>query len=594
MRAVRQPAYIAPAPEQAEPAAAALPVTFSRTVGLYTPAREGQVPATVLFLSPWGFEEMCTRKLWRILADRFAEVGVASLRFDYPGTGDSLDAVDHAAGLTLWEDSIVAAAAELRRLSGIDRIVLVGHGLGAALAAIVAPRLTDVEAIVMMAPVVEGRPYLRELAAWSKMVDEGLGLKADQRMTGHIAIAGLVMPDRVATEVKTLALSRCEKPPAPQILVVQRPNQPRDAGVADHFEACGADVGRLPYTGYEDLVSNPSIARQPEKLVDQLVGWLAGVAESSAPSASFLILQKEAALQGDGFTETPLRFGERGRLFGILCRPKGQRRGATVIQLGTAYDRAAGWGRSSVETARYLAPNGVASLRFDAANVGDSPPAPTAPEQVLFSRSQLADVRAALDLVEAEGLGPAMLAGRCSGAYLAFRGAVSDERCKAALAINPYTYIWDNEEIVDEALRQPARSLEDYRRRALRVETLRRLAAGDIDLARAALNIGKQIGRKLSARSVRLGGLSRQGRIHEAIHADFRILCDRGVPLSILYSGGDVGLYRYRLHFGRDGAGMKRYPNVGVEIVPDADHNMSPSFARALVRDRILQMALKF
>lgn len=593
MRPVRQPAHISLDPGRAKPAAAALPVTFSRTVGLYTPAKEGQAAATVLFLSSWGFEEMCTRKLWRILADRFAEVGVASLRFDYPGTGDSLDAVDHAASLTLWEHSIVAAAAELRRLAGVGRIVLVGHGLGAALAAIVAPRLTDVEAIVMMAPVVEGRPYLRELAAWSKMVDEGLGLKADQRVTGHVAIAGLVMPDQVAAEVKTLALSRLEKPPAPRLLVVERPNQPHDAGIADHFEACGANVERLPYTGYEELVSNPSIARQPEKLVDRLAVWLAGVAESPVPSVLFPTLPKEAVIRGDGFIETPLRFGERDRLFGILCSPKGQRRGATVIQLGTAYDRAAGWGRSAVETARYLAANGVASLRFDAANVGDSPPVPAAPEQVLFSQSQLADVRAALDLVEAEGLGPAMLVGRCSGAYLAFRGAVADARCKAALVINPYTYFWDEAEIVDEALRQTARSLEDYRRRALRVETLRRLAAGDIDVARAVLNIGKQIGRRFSVNSVRLGGLSRQGRIHEAIHADFRILRDRGLPLSILYSGGDVGLYRYQLHFGRDGAGMKRYPNVRVEIVPGADHNMSPPFAKALVRDRILQAALR-
>ncbi|KQZ15502.1 hypothetical protein ASD44_16645 [Mesorhizobium sp. Root554] len=593
MRAIGDPGHVA-AQSEREPAAAAQPVTFARTVGLYTPAKGRQLSASVLFLSPWGFEEMCTRKLWRILADRFTEIGVASLRFDYPGTGDSLDAVDHGTGLPLWEDSIVAAAAELRRLSGAHRIVLVGHGLGAALAGIVAPRLTDVEAIVMMAPVVEGRSYLRELAAWSKMVDEGLGLKADQRMTGHIAIAGLVMPDQVAAEVKKLALSRLEEPPAPRILVVQRPNQPRDAGIADHFEACGADVGRLPYTGYEDLVSNPAIARQPEALVEKLVNWLGRGAEPFEPTTSVPGLPKEVVLHGKDFIETPLRFGEGDRLFGILCRPLGQRRGATVIQLGTAYDRAAGWGRSSVETARYLASNGVASLRFDAANVGDSPPAPAAPEQVLFADSQVADVRAALDLVKAHELGSAILAGRCSGAYLAFRGAVADARCKAALVVNPYTYVWDHEEIVDEALRQTARSLEDYRSRALRAETLRRLAAGDIDLARAVLNISKQIGRRLSARSVRLGSLSRQGRIHEAIHADFRILCDRGVPLTILYSGGDVGLHRYRLHFGREGAGMKRYPNVAVEIVPDADHNMSPSFARVLVRDRILQMALKF
>jgi hypothetical protein len=75
---------------------AALPVTFEGTVGLYTPAAASTTPAdvAVLFLSPWGFEEMCTRKLWRLLAERIAAHGVASLRFDYPGTGDALDTPD--------------------------------------------------------------------------------------------------------------------------------------------------------------------------------------------------------------------------------------------------------------------------------------------------------------------------------------------------------------------------------------------------------------------------------------------------------------------------------------------------------------------
>ena len=427
MRAVRQSTHTAPLPERAEPVAAASPVIFSRTVGLYTPAKGRQATASILFLSPWGFEEMCTRKLWRILADRFAEIGVASLRFDYPGTGDSLDAVDHAAGLAAWEDAIVAAAAELQRLSGVAQLVLVGHGLGAALAAIAASRLLDVRAIAMMAPVAEGRPYLRELAAWSKMVDEGLGLGEEQRISGHVAIAGLVMADQAAAEIRTLALTMLEKRPVQRMLVVERPNQPRDARIAGHFEALGVEVERIPYTGYEDLVSNPSIAKQPLRLVEKLMHWLGGVAERSETPALLPVPQGSASLHGDGFVETPLRFGEGNRLFGILCHPLRQRRGATVILLGTAYDRAAGWGRSTVQIARTLAANGVASLRFDAANVGDSPPAPDAAEQVLFSQNQVADVCAALDFVDEQDLGPAILAGRCSGAYLAFRGAVAGD-----------------------------------------------------------------------------------------------------------------------------------------------------------------------
>lgn len=175
---------------------AALPVTFADTVGLYSAAAPGSAPhdSAVLFLSPWGFEEMCTRKLWRDLAERLAAAGVASLRFDYPGTGDALDRTEFADGLAIWERAALVAAEELRRLSGTSRLILIGHGLGATLAALVAPQLKALDGVALMAPVVNGRMYLRELAAWSKMVDEGLGLRDDQRITDHVAIAGLVMP----------------------------------------------------------------------------------------------------------------------------------------------------------------------------------------------------------------------------------------------------------------------------------------------------------------------------------------------------------------------------------------------------------------
>ena len=89
-----------------------------------------------------------------------------------------------------------------------------------------------------------------------------------------------------------------------------------------------------------------------------------------------------------------------------------------------------------METARCLALQGIASLRFDAANVGDSPPVEGAPGQVLFSAGQKDDVQAAFDLMAARQLAPAVLAGRCSGAYLAFQSSLDEPRCRGVIAVN--------------------------------------------------------------------------------------------------------------------------------------------------------------
>lgn len=574
------------------PGEAACPVVFAETVGLYTPPAAGSLPSdtAVLFLSPWGFEEMCTRKLWRLLAERAAVQGLASLRFDYPGTGDALDPAA-APDLETWDLAAAEAARTLRRLSGARRLVLIGHGLGATFATRLGMTL-GADAAVLMAPVVSGRFYLRELSAWSKMVDEGLGLRPEQRVAGGITIAGLVLPEKIAESVRGLNVERLEALPFAKTLVVERPGRDKDAALAAHLASLGAEVARLDYAGYDDLVSNPTLARQPLAVIDGVAEWLARFAREEAATSATEPLPCPALLQGDGFVEEPLRFAENGRLAGTLCTPAGPRRGTTVLLFGTAYDRQAGWARGVTETARHLARNGIASLRFDAANVGDSPPAPAAPEQVQYSDTQLADARAALDLLSARGFGPVIAAGRCSGAYLAFRAAVADSRIAGVVPVNVYTFRWDPDMSVDEALRANPRSLGDYRQRLFDPATFRRLFAGDINLGRALSNVGLQILRRLVALAPGLfGRFTRAGRLRLATHEDFRDLAARKVPVLLIYSEGDVGLERLKLDFGR--RGLSHHGNVTIATIADADHNLSPPLAQAAYRALLLEAALK-
>lgn len=579
--------------------AAAQPVTFCGTVGLYAEAAHDSTKhdSAVLFLSPWGLEEMCTRKLWRDLAERLALSGIASMRFDYPGTGDALDRRDFAEGLAVWEKAVLGAAEELRRLSGAARLILIGHGIGATLAASFAPKLGTVEATVLMAPVISGRSYLRELAAWSKMVDEGLGLRKDQRIADHVAVAGLVMPDEVAAEIKKLNIEALPTPPASRVMMLERPARDKEVALSKHLAALGAKVTRLPYLGYDDLVSNPTLAKQPLAVIGQVVGWVSEAATQSKGRKAHVQASEvpgTARLEGPDFVETPLRFGADDRLYGVLCQPRGQRRGATVICLGSGYDRQAGWARMTVETARYLAAKGVASLRFDGADVGDSPPVVGAPEQTLYTDYQVDDVIAAFDLLDGLALGLAVLAGRCSGAYLAFRSALADDRCKAAVLVNPFTFVWDKDEAVDDALRYNARSLEDYGRRMVSGDTLRRLFAGRIDVRSAVSSIGKQVARRIAGMMPALmAPVSKYARLGEATHALFKRLTLRHMPLTLIYSATDIGLDRFRFHFGKNGEGLKRYGNATLDIIADADHNISPPAAKAVVRERILQAALK-
>jgi pimeloyl-ACP methyl ester carboxylesterase len=197
-----------------------------------------------------------------------------------------------------------------------------------------------------------------------------------------------------------------------------------------------------------------------------------------------------------------------------------------------------------------------------------------------------------MDLLTSRGLGPVLLAGRCSGAYLAFRAAVADSRVAGVVPVNAYTFRWDPALSVDEALRTNPRSLGDYRQRALNPETFRRLLTGGIDLRRAIGNVLLQVARRLVALAPGLfGRFTRSGRLNAATHADFRLLAERKVPVVLLFSEDDVGLERLHLAFGR--RGLRPYANLSVETIPDADHNLSPPHAQAAYRKLLLEMALK-
>jgi pimeloyl-ACP methyl ester carboxylesterase len=580
--------------------AAAQPVSFAATFGLFQPADGANANAVrnaaVLFLPPWGFEEMCTHKLFRVMAEELAADGIASLRFDYPGTGDSLDEATAAITLAVWQETIAEALALLREKTDGLPIMLIGHGLGASLALEMAHGLEGLCGLVAMAPVASGRAYLRELQFWAQVIDDGLGLPEPFRLRGVTAIAGLVMPEGVSADLKKKDFAAIVPHRAIPHLFVNRPERPSDTLLSEQLAAKGARVDVSDYTGFEAMIANPSMARLPLETMEHLISWVVrraaalGYPERSGqePAAS-----ETARLEARDFCETALRFGREQRLYGILCEPVGARRGATVVLASTAYDRHAGWGRSGVTMARRLARAGIASFRFDPANVGDSPPVPGFPEQVLYAETQYDDVEAALNLLEARDLLPAVGAGRCSGAYLTFSSMLKDHRLAGACLVNPFTFYWDPKRDVEGALRQVPRSLSTYKHLMFQGGTFFRLLRGDVDIKNAVRNL-MSVSWCRFIHSAGLGNImSARARLtHAQVISAFKRLSKRKVKLVLLYSEDDIGLEHVYQHFGADGHRLKRYDFVEMKIVPETDHNFSPEAAQQRYFQEIRDLSL--
>lgn len=571
--------------------AAASPVVFSNTLGLFQRASGTGLDTVVVFASPWGLEELCTtRKFWRIIADRLSHHGIASLRFDWPGTGDGRDDIDFSTGLELWQKTLIEAADKARLLSGASRVVIIGQSLGAAIAAETGPHIDGLEALALLSPVISGRFYTRELAVWSSMVDADLGLPEAQRIKGAVSIASLTMTPEIAADVKKINLLALPEKPAATCLLLARADRANDAELAAHLEKLGADVTVEAFTDYDKLISNPVISQLPLNVADRLVDWTVALAGSRPARNSADESGLGGQIKGDGFVETPLAFGPNNRLSGVLCKPLGDSRGHTVLFLSSSYDRRIGWGRTTVDMARRLARDGVSSLRFDIANAGDSPPIPGMPEQVLYSRAPEMDVADALDYLDAIGLGRPVVAGRCSGAFLGLHCAVLDERISGAVLVNPVTFYWAPELSVEDVVREGNRTLEDYGSRAMRLDTFKRLFRGELDIRAILRNLMRGVGGRVRGLARKL--LRRRTVEGRAIYSAFDELKLRQVPLTLIYAEKDSGREHFNFYFDQAGDKVQGFDNMKVAIIPDADHNLTPEHARRVYIDAIRSLAL--
>jgi len=133
-----------------------------RLFGIYDPARKvGGAERAALVCYPTGDEHSHAYRTLRQLATRISQTGTHVLRFDYYGTGDSSGETGEG-DIAGWCSDIETAIAELKDMTGANRVSLIGLRLGANLAArTAATRANDIENLVLWDPLcAEDYPYV--------------------------------------------------------------------------------------------------------------------------------------------------------------------------------------------------------------------------------------------------------------------------------------------------------------------------------------------------------------------------------------------------------------------------------------------------
>jgi alpha-beta hydrolase superfamily lysophospholipase len=557
----------------------------------------------VVLCSPLGYEAMCSHRMYRHLAERLAANAIPALRFDYHGTGDSSGDPDDLGRVGAWLQSINAAVSELRLRSGVQAVVLFGLRFGATLACCAAADRGRIDDLILWAPFSSGREFLRELRALRMIRKQDLDTSRPPP-DGWEEAAGCAFDGQTVSAVSLLDVMARQGPFAKRVLIIPRDDMAgSEARLARHLDKAGANVDVATEPGYGALMrDDPQDAIVPTEMLDKMVSWIARSREPIDPgpppstSESLALLTTPGNSRRPRVRERAVRFGTAGSLVGIVTEPVDQdllpgRPAFLFLNVGANHH--VGPNRMYVSLSRTLAPLGYLCFRFDVAGLGDSKAAPGTPENRLFSKDSVPDIKVAMNLLqELYGVDSFIVVGLCSGAYLAFLTCLEDSRAVGQVLINSQTFHWKEGDPTLPSARRNVLSTRYYVRALFDPSTWRRAVRGEINVRLVATVMRD---RTIARSKIALESLSAKVRAQAEplsdIAGEFRSLSDRGVESFLLFSFNDGGLDMVERHLGTNARKMRGRTNFHFKIIDGADHTFTPLESQARLREIMIHYA---
>jgi hypothetical protein len=235
--------------------------------------------------------------------------------------------------------------------------------------------------------------------------------------------------------------------------------------------------------------------------------------------------------------------------------------------------------RMNVRIARALARIGVASMRFDMSGLGDSR-RPAKPFPV--DEQYIADAREALDEAQARhGAKRIAMIGLCSGADVAHAVALQDERLCGLLLWDPYMY---------PTLKSKLVHFHNRLQELGPLEAMRRMLRNAVRTAIDRMKRGRSLAPGEGAFAIPLFGRTYIPPVAEYA-GRLRRLLDRGVNITIVYTGGYPRYYNYASQYRDSFKGYDIADRISCIYLRKADHLATSRAAQQELSDIVVKWA---
>lgn len=257
------------------------PMFFGRSesplYGVYHPPPSRDRNQAVLLCYPFGQEYMRAHRAYRQLASQLTAIGFHVLRFDYRGTGDSsgdMETIDAAN----WLEDIADATQELRDVSGVNSVSVLGLRLGALFASSFCSQRRDIARLILFDPVTSGEEYEKqvfaEIAASDSVEYEVVATKALTER-GQLYYNGFSMPARFRESLRELDLFRTIPKNVPKIFHVVSHESKEFLRMRDAWQAHPGYRYQCTDAPYRwNYIDEAGGILLPRPVITAIVGWM--------------------------------------------------------------------------------------------------------------------------------------------------------------------------------------------------------------------------------------------------------------------------------------------------------------------------------
>jgi exosortase A-associated hydrolase 2 len=217
---------------------------------LHTPDNEkpplAGIKLGMVFCTPFAEEKMIAHRVFVNMARTLSEQGIACMRFDFMGEGDSEGNFEDSTIKTRLSD-IAAAMSVLAKETGVEKIGLIGARFGGTLAALAACQ-NKLDSLILISPVVSGKSYMdqcllsnlsTQMVAYKKIIKDRTKLIADLMEGNPVNIDGYLFGKDLYEEMVGVDLMDGPEITTRKILIIQvtkNEKQPLDHSLGKYYE----------------------------------------------------------------------------------------------------------------------------------------------------------------------------------------------------------------------------------------------------------------------------------------------------------------------------------------------------------------------